>query len=88
MPVQISKRGLLARALDVTGCGRILRAASTWDGVLIMNYHRIGNWHNSLLDRNLWSASDEDFDAQMAIIARNFQYRLSTRWRPASRGRL
>jgi len=50
----------------------MLRATSAWDGVLILNYHRIGNWHHSLLDRNLWSATDEDFDAQIRMIAENF----------------
>ncbi len=50
----------------------MLRAASTWEGVLILNYHRIGNRHDSLLDRNLWSASDEDFDAQIRMVAKNF----------------
>lgn len=67
-----SKRGLLAHALDLTGCGRMLRATSSWEGLLVMNYHRIGNRHQSLLDRNLWSATDEDFDAQMAMITREF----------------
>lgn len=73
LPTRISKRGMLARALDYTGCGRVLRAASTWEGVLVLNYHRIGERYNSLLDRNLWSATEEDFDAQMRMIARNFQ---------------
>ncbi len=73
MPVRTSKRGLLARALDLTGCGRMLRATAVWDGVLILNYHRIGNRLNSLLDRNLWSATDADFDAQIKLIAKNFQ---------------
>ena len=67
-----SKRGLLARALDLTGCGRMIRAAAPWNGVLILNYHRIGNRHASLLDRNLWSATDEDFDAQIGMIAKSF----------------
>ena len=73
MPVLTSKRGLLAKALDVTGCGRVLRATSPWNGVLILNYHRVGNRHNSLLDRNLWSATDEEFDSQIKMISKNFQ---------------
>ena len=72
MPQRTSKRGLLAKALDVTGCGRMLRAAVPWNGVLILNYHRIGNRHTSLLDRNLWSATGEDFDAQIGMLAKNF----------------
>ena len=61
MPVHTSKRNLLARALDFTGCGRMLRATSAWEGVLILNYHRIGNRHDSLLDRNLWSTFGRRF---------------------------
>jgi peptidoglycan/xylan/chitin deacetylase (PgdA/CDA1 family) len=73
MGIRISKRDLLARTIDLTGCGRILRAATAWRGVLILNYHRIGNKQASLLDRNLWSATTEDFDAQLAAISRDFQ---------------
>lgn len=51
----------------------MLRATSAWDGLLILNYHRVGTWHNSSLDRNLWSASDRDFDAQIEMLANNFQ---------------
>lgn len=72
MLLDLSKRALLSQALDITGCGRALRAARIWEGVLILNYHRIGDPHQSLLDRNLWSATVEDFDYQVGLAARNF----------------
>ncbi len=72
MAQPLSKRSLFARTLDLTGCGRALRAAGVWEGVLILNYHRIGDRRHSLLDRNLWSATDEDFDIQIATIAKQF----------------
>lgn len=50
----------------------MLRATAAWEGVLILNYHRIGDKHSSLLDRNLWSATEEDFDSQISMISRNF----------------
>ncbi len=68
----ISKRDLLAHSLDVTGIGRMLRAARAWNGVLVLNYHRIGDPSDSWLDHNLWSATAEDFEWQVAFIARNF----------------
>ncbi len=68
----LSKRGLLAQTLDVTGCGRALRAIGAWDGILILNYHRVGDSSQSLFDRNLWSATDADFDQQMGMIAKQF----------------
>ena len=68
----LAKRDLLARTLDVTGCGRVLRAARTWNGVLVLNYHRIGDPSDSLFDHKLWSASAEDFERQVAFLAKNF----------------
>lgn len=67
-----SKRSLLAHALDQTGCGALLRHAPSWRGVLVLNYHRIGESRHSLLDRNLWSATTDEFDAQIRAVVRDF----------------
>jgi peptidoglycan/xylan/chitin deacetylase (PgdA/CDA1 family) len=51
-----------------------LRAATalpTWSGVLVLNYHRVGDGAASDFDRTLWSASAEGFDAQLAFLARH-----------------
>lgn len=72
MAVRLSKRELLARTLDVTGSGRVLRSLRTWNGVLVLNYHRVGSPGDSLFDHHLWSASAEDFDRQVAFLAENF----------------
>ena len=68
----LSKQSLLARTLDVSGCGRVLRSMRAWEGVLILNYHRVGDSRHSLFDRNLWSATEEDFDQQISHIATHF----------------
>ncbi len=68
----MSRKLMFARALDQTGCGKLLRLAPSWRGVLILNYHRIGNPQRSLLDRNLWSATTEEFDEQIHTITRDF----------------
>lgn len=72
MTVRLSKRDLLARTLDVTGGGRVLRSLRTWNGVLVLNYHRIGRPGDSLFDHQLWNASAEDFERQVAFLAKNF----------------
>lgn len=69
---ELSKRALLSAALDYSGCGRALRASRVWQGLLVLNYHRIGDPSQSLLDRNLWSASADAFDTQVQIGAREF----------------
>lgn len=50
----------------------MLRLAPSWRGVLILNYHRIGESRHSLLDRNLWSATTEEFDQQIRTVMRDF----------------
>ena len=72
MLLELSKRALLSQALDITGCGRALRASRIWQGVLILNYHRIGDPCRSMLDRNLWSATQEDFDYQVGLAKKDF----------------
>lgn len=68
----VSKRDLLAHTLDATGCARVLRAARPWNGVLIWNYHRIGDAAGSVFDPHLFSATAEDFDRQVAFLKQNF----------------
>jgi peptidoglycan/xylan/chitin deacetylase (PgdA/CDA1 family) len=58
-----------ARVLDATWLGALLRRLDLWDGVLTFAYHRIGDGTRALFDRGLWSASAEDFDAQMHVLA-------------------
>ena len=69
---ELSKRAWLSQALDISGCGRALRASRIWQGVLILNYHRIGDPCRSMIDRNLWSATLDDFDYQVGLAAKNF----------------
>lgn len=67
-----SKREFAAKALERTGCGSLLHMAGSWRGMLILNYHRIGIGAHSLLDRNLWSATPEEFEHQVREVSRNF----------------
>lgn len=46
----------------------MLRYASTWNGLLVLNYHRIGNPDGSKLDRGVFSATQEEFDAQIRFL--------------------
>lgn len=69
---RISKRELAAKTLLRSGCGRLMQRVGSWRGLLVLNYHRVGDGRHSLFDRNLWSASSEDFDAQIATVVRDF----------------
>src|SRR6187455_1394694 len=58
----------LRPVLRITGVGAALRRARPWQGVLVLNYHRIGDGRDSVFDRGLWSATPEDFDAHLELL--------------------
>jgi peptidoglycan/xylan/chitin deacetylase (PgdA/CDA1 family) len=66
------RRAVAAAALQRSGLGALLRVAPTWRGLLALTYHRIGTPGDTPLDRAMWDATLEDFDAQIACLARNF----------------
>ena len=68
----MSKKELLARALDWTGMNLLARNTPVWNGLVVLNYHRIGDKQNSLFDHDLWSASAEDFEQQLRFLTLNF----------------
>ena len=66
------RRAIAAAALERSGLGALLRLAPGWRGLVVLNYHRIGTPGDSPLDRAMWNATLEDFDAQVGFLARNF----------------
>jgi peptidoglycan/xylan/chitin deacetylase (PgdA/CDA1 family) len=67
----MDKLQLLARALD-RAFGDRLGSLAKWSGLLVFNYHRIGDPGDSPYDHDVWSASTESFAAQMAFLAQDF----------------
>lgn len=67
----ILKKRIAARLLSGTGIGRALSAMLPQRGVLVLNYHRIGDGSASPYDRELWSATTEAFDAQVRFLKRH-----------------
>jgi peptidoglycan/xylan/chitin deacetylase (PgdA/CDA1 family) len=67
----MGRRDLVARLIARTGLGAVLRRAGVWDGLLVLNYHRIGDGSASPFDRNVWTTTEEEFEAQVAFVTRN-----------------
>lgn len=63
-----SRRERLAGLLSATGLLRLFAAHPRWNGVLVLNYHRIGDPAASLVDRGVFSATADEFDAQVALL--------------------
>ena len=72
MKLQVSKKEFLAQTLDRSGANRLIHCSRPWSGLMVLNYHRVGDPTNSLFDRNLWSATPEGFDDQVRYLSRHF----------------
>ncbi|MFO1022461.1 MAG: polysaccharide deacetylase family protein [Planctomycetales bacterium] len=61
----------LANTLECSGLGSWTRS-SPRPGVLVLNYHRIGAHDGSPFDWGLWSATQDEFDAQVRFLKSEF----------------
>jgi peptidoglycan/xylan/chitin deacetylase (PgdA/CDA1 family) len=68
----ISKIDVAANAFRWFGGDVVSRSAPFGNGVLVFNYHRIGNAIESQFDRDVFSTTEDQFDAQMDFLKRNF----------------
>jgi peptidoglycan/xylan/chitin deacetylase (PgdA/CDA1 family) len=66
------RRRLLARVADGLGFARLAGAAYGWHGLMVLNYHRIGNPAGTPFDRDLYSATTADFEEQVRFLRKNF----------------
>jgi peptidoglycan/xylan/chitin deacetylase (PgdA/CDA1 family) len=51
--------------------GAVVRRLPRWRGLIVLNYHRIGERAGQPWDRTLWNTDAETFDRQLAHLARN-----------------
>jgi peptidoglycan/xylan/chitin deacetylase (PgdA/CDA1 family) len=69
----ISKVDFAVGAFKLFGGDVVSRNAPFGNGVLVVNYHRIGNASESVFDRDVFSTTEEQFDQQMDFLKRNFE---------------
>jgi peptidoglycan/xylan/chitin deacetylase (PgdA/CDA1 family) len=48
-----------------------LKLLGRWSGVLVLNYHRVGDSGRQPWDREMWSVNGEELDDQFATLARH-----------------
>ncbi|HVJ86879.1 MAG TPA: polysaccharide deacetylase family protein [Caulifigura sp.] len=65
------KKDILARVLSMTGVGALMRRLTPWNGLLVLNYHRIGDARTTPLDPGVYSATQDQFDGQLAWLKRH-----------------
>src|SRR5579859_4203966 len=59
------KREIATRLLSQTGLLLLIGRAIRWSGLLVLNYHRVGNGNGTPFDHGLWSADAEAFTDQI-----------------------
>jgi peptidoglycan/xylan/chitin deacetylase (PgdA/CDA1 family) len=59
---------LFATLLSRSGVGFVMKRTIPWSGVLVLNYHRIGEPARCPFDRALWSATSEAFADHLRIL--------------------
>jgi peptidoglycan/xylan/chitin deacetylase (PgdA/CDA1 family) len=69
--MRVTKGDVVAGVLEGSGLGALLRTVGHWPGVLVLNYHRIGDGSHLVSDRGIWSATAAEFDAQMRFLAQH-----------------
>ncbi|MGE5281277.1 MAG: polysaccharide deacetylase family protein [Chloroflexota bacterium] len=60
-----------AWALSRSGAGMALRRLPTWDGVLTLCFHRIGDGEGSAWERTLWDTTLEELDRRLRFLRRH-----------------
>jgi peptidoglycan/xylan/chitin deacetylase (PgdA/CDA1 family) len=68
--IRQSKRNRVSTAAAALGITSLLEACPRRDSLIVLNYHRIGNWRDTPYDENVFSADEADFATQMSLIKR------------------
>jgi len=85
----VNKTERAAQLADVTGLGGLLRRLRPGAPTVVLAYHRIGDGSGSPYDRAGWDASADALDAQLSVLARDYEVvSPQTMTQPAKRPRV
>jgi peptidoglycan/xylan/chitin deacetylase (PgdA/CDA1 family) len=65
------RRGRAAALLSAPGFRSVVGRLPRWRGVVVLNYHRVGDRSGQPWDRTLWNVDADAFDAQLVALARD-----------------
>ena len=71
-PTMLSKRHLFSMALEWSGIQTLVQALPKRPGLLVLNYHRVGDSMASEYDRGVFSASADEFEKHLAFLGKHF----------------
>src|ERR1700676_3620839 len=67
------KRELVAAVFASTGVTRVLESLPRRRLLVVLNYHRIGNAHETPYDSGTFSCTAEDFEWQIGYLTRHYE---------------
>ncbi len=68
----VSKRDMLALWSEWLGFTRYIESLAKGNCLIVLNYHRIGDHHNTLFDPGVFSATQDDFYRQVLYLKHHF----------------
>lgn len=68
MSESLSKRDRFSKASASIGLTFLLELCPRRNSLLVLNYHRIGNWRETPYDEEMFSADEEGFAAQLLLL--------------------
>ena len=71
--MKYSKRELIARTLQHSGILRLLEICARKPGLIVLNYHRIGDPQFNQFDDGVYSATAQDFATQLEFLCKHFR---------------
>lgn len=71
MPIISRKRQLALSACELLRADRWWSRVDRWRGLVTLNYHRFGNAEETSLDKGVFSATAEQFEAQVRYLKKN-----------------
>jgi peptidoglycan/xylan/chitin deacetylase (PgdA/CDA1 family) len=66
------KQALASAAVSHAGIRAIFGRLFRWSGLLVLNYHRVGDGAATIFDRGVWSATSDAFDDQVRFCKAHF----------------
>jgi peptidoglycan/xylan/chitin deacetylase (PgdA/CDA1 family) len=66
------KRDLAALLVEKSGLGAAIRTFRSWQGILALCYHRVGDNPSAWRDRSVWSTTTAGFKGQIQFLKKHF----------------
>lgn len=69
----MNREGLIAAGLNSSRLSALATSGARWEGIVVVNYHRIGDGATCPFDRVAFSVTADQFERQVSCVAKHFE---------------